>query len=429
MDYPHIFNSDFMISTMINTMSPIDLYHYRHVTKHINNYITINTIYNKIIFDFQNKLKNILEDKYDKFMDMMVKYNIQFYGLCVTESIWNENFDDTNLTIRMGYDTGKINDNVFTDYKQIDNKVIIDPNSIYNFIQSWFMHESDEIIILNNYGETKNKIDIELYIINEKEFHEQDEIFPILFQNNINIVKDNNGNYKWILTVGDIKSVMNKIQQISFTKDTYYYNDYMETYELCNKYNIKINLSKLRDYIIDECEFIIPIIVCDDRNIIIKFTMLGNSFISTKKDNISCDEIEIMNNDKYTNLYINVELRAYDCNRKNCPFFLSKLDHFHSCIFIKNHNDKFVKEAIIFKYYDIPIFSHHTDILNNMNKNMIIDNIMLNKCHSYSFPPRSLWFNINNYIKLFNYNFDEGEYLYVKTEEDIEIELNKLDMW
>src|SRR5437764_8516557 len=101
MDYSHIFNSDFLTATIIDVMSPMELYHYRNITKYTNTYITIDIIYDKIALCVQNRLKNSLGDKYDEFVGMIIRRNIVLYGSYVTEAIWNECLSDTYVDIRM----------------------------------------------------------------------------------------------------------------------------------------------------------------------------------------------------------------------------------------------------------------------------------------------------------------------------------------
>ncbi len=419
MDYTHIFNSDFFTSTIIDIMSPIELHRYKNTTKYINKKITIDTIYNKIILCVQNKLKNNLKnnlkDKYDEFIDMVTRRNMEFYGPFITKVINGDELGNTYINMRMTDDhMGTLLDNVFNDYKKIDSHCTFDPVQKFNSFEGWFHHESDRTIFLN-----KSKT-IKLHIFSIGHEDTIPETYPTIFQNSVKIIKDNN-KYKWILTIGHIGMVMDKTQLINFSKEKYYCrtgNIYAETKQLCDKNNIQYKFENFGDYNMDCRGRTASIIVYDTNNN--KFTMFGQSLYSNQNDRISCNPIELTNNSKCTQIYIDIKLQEfnYECNHVNCPFKTFPFNHFHSCIFLKNGDNKMVACAIIFKYDNIPIFANHTKIFDIIDTN-IINNTIIKKLDIWHFPPLPIskkytCTNINDYKKMFNNNFDVGEFAYIE---------------
>lgn len=226
MDYTSIVNSDFFASTMIDVMSPIQLYHLRCLSKFINTYITIKNINDKIILNLQNRLQYELGNDYDKIIKIITNRNVTIYGPIVTESIWEEYHKDTYIDLRLTNEDMTFYDNIFTDLIQI---YPISPY-LYHEFSNWFSHGNDLTTIINK---------IRLYMtLSETDWYDDCdshyETFPILFQNKITI--DNTG--KWLLTITNLKAVMHK----KYVKSDYYHSyDFknQETEEaLCSKYNL-----------------------------------------------------------------------------------------------------------------------------------------------------------------------------------------------
>lgn len=426
MDYTHIFNSDFLTSKMVDVMSPIELYHYKNTTKYINKQITLDIIHNKIILCVQNRLKRSLGDKYDCFIDIVAKRDIEFYGPFIIEAIYGDELDDTYINIRMTDKyMGTRNDNVFIDYKNIDFNTTFDPNIEFKHFEGWFSYESDRTIFLNNY-ETNIKDKIKLHIFSTDYEDTIPETYPEIFQNTIKIIKENN-KYKWIITIKHFDMVMNKTQMINISNDNTYYcitsDCYNETNQLCNRNSISCKLNKLGHFILNGNELCHSLVVYDTKEN--KFTMFGKSFYSTKHNRISCDPIELVNSKKYTQVYIDVELLEFTntCDHTHCPLKLFPLNHFHSCVFLKKENNLIVTVAIVLEYDNIPLFSKHTELFNDMSDDKV-DNNIIEKLYAWYFPPMPIsknyvCTNINDYRKMFNNKFDSGEFAYIEPDDDL----------
>ena len=421
MDYTHIFNSDFLTSKIIDVMSPIELYHYKNTTKYVNKQITLDIIHNKIISCVQNRLKRSLGDKYDCFIDIMAKRDIELYGPFIIEAIYGEELNDTYINIRMTDKyMGIRDDNIFIDYKNIDSNATFDPNIEFKHFEGWFLYESDRTIFLNKY-ETNTKDKIKLHIFSTDYENTIPETYPEIFQNSIKIIKENN-KYKWTISIKYFDMVMNKTQMINISNKKMYYcrnsDCYNETKQLCDRNSISYKLSKLGHHLLDGSELYNSLIVYDTKEN--KFTMLGKSFCSTKHNRISCDPIELVNNKNYTQIYIDVELLEFKntCDHQNCPLKLFPLNHFHSCVFLKKENRLNVGLAIIIEYDNIPIFSKHTELFSD-TLNGVVDINIIKKLYVWYFPPmpiskKYIYNNINDYRKMFNNKFDTGEFAYTE---------------
>lgn len=207
-------------------MSPIELYHFRCLTKFLYTNIIIDDIYNKIISNVKTRLQYEFGDNYNSIINIIKDRNICIYGPIITEAIWHEYHDNTYIDLKLlDINMGIKDNNVFIDFK----KIFSDINEyLYDESDDWFSHSSDTSTFINN--------KIRLYIISDecsKYDSDSYETFPTIFQNRIIIGDD------WNLTIKDIKAVMNK---------TYIPSDYYHSYdkleqeteeELCNKYNLK----------------------------------------------------------------------------------------------------------------------------------------------------------------------------------------------
>ena len=424
-DYTLIFHNDFFMATMASIMSPRELYFYRQTTKYVYTIITLDTIKKKIIESVSNKLKLHLGDKYDGFINLMEKRNMTLYGPFVTSAIWGEQYD-SSIRIRMADNNikgmGTKDDNVFTDYKSIDPNTTIDPIQTFKTMIDWFQHESDRKIILNDY-ETNKKSKIKLHIFSCNDDGDISETYPTVFQNSIQVI-DN----QFHLKIKNINLVMHKTLPIFFDESDEFYS-YTEMYKklrkIHTKYNLEYKFPPLKNYIIDQEEHII--IICNkEHNNENHFTMFNHCFCSTKSDRISCNPIKVTNNEKINQLYVDVELKPFvtECQVLDCPFkmlqTIKPIKHFHSCVFLKKDNFKMVTKSIILKYdNDDNFFANYKPLFESANsitnEDIIIDNTLIDKCLLWEFPPRPvpkgfLGSDIISYRKMFNNNFDEGEF-------------------
>lgn len=225
MDYTSIFNSDFFTMTLLNLLSPIELYHLRSLTKYINTHITLNHVNDKIISNIIKRLKYKLKDKYTDFINIAVKRKMCLYGLFITECIWEE-YHCPYIDIKMLENDMHGVNNVFTDLKKV--KPNTDTFLYYQFNGS-FLYESDLSTILDN---------IRLYIISDTQYHNKN--FPTIFNNTLVI---NNGLNGWQLTIGDIKRVMCKIDSINddYYNYSWFHHEQSERQKiLCDRYNITL---------------------------------------------------------------------------------------------------------------------------------------------------------------------------------------------
>ncbi len=211
MNNSHVFNSDYFIATMFDTISPIYLYHLRYITKYLYTNVTIENINKKIINNIKLRLKYQLGNDYNIFMETIKNRNICIYGPFVTEAIWEEYHINTYIDIKMlDINMGTESDNVFIDLKM--------PN-VYNQVNNVFMYDSDFSIIIDN---------IRLYIISDNNY-DYYETFPIIFQNTL-LDK---------LKITDIKAVMNKQYFVSDYYYSWFFKEQETEQELCDKYNLK----------------------------------------------------------------------------------------------------------------------------------------------------------------------------------------------
>lgn len=418
-DYTYFFNSDYVTHTMIDVMSPRELFFYRQITKYAYNTITLDIINNKITNGVSNNLKIIFKNRYEEFINLVEKRKIIIHGPFVTKVIWGE-LHKANIHTYMTEKTmGSTNNNVFIDYKNIDSEATYDADNKFDFFKGWFNFESDDMIVLNDYSDI-NKI--KLWIVAEQCVEEEGvdfpDNYPEILQNRIKIV-----NNKFIVEIKNINLVMHKIQPVYFDqRDNFDNNTYCTLNKLCIKYNITCKFFPLKACSGDDYgKFISVVCKKDAENIY--FTMLNNYFCSNKNGRISCDPIDVINSDKLNKLYIDVKIEEFveDCKYSECPFkelcnqYTNPLKHFHSCIFLKKDTTKMVAMAIIFKYDDTILFSNFPKHF-NVDKNITIDsNIIDSEIYMHEFPPRPVpkgYFgtDINTYKKIFNNNFDEGEF-------------------
>ena len=221
MDYTSIFNSDFFVATLLEIISPIELYHLRYVTKYIYTNLTIKNIKNKIISNVKNRLQYELGDNYNTFINIIKNRNICIYGPIVTEAIWDEYHNSTYIDIRMfDTDMGSLNDNVFIDLNKIKPNLQM---SLYEFFNNWFRYESDTSTIIDK---------IRLFVVSDYHISDVYETFPGVFQNKITI--DDN----WSLIIKDVEAVTSKtLGNLDYYRSCEFEKQETEEY-LCNKYTI-----------------------------------------------------------------------------------------------------------------------------------------------------------------------------------------------
>jgi hypothetical protein len=404
LDMQSIFNSDWMVSNMINIMSGRELYFYRLTTKFLSNMITTEIITKKITQTIEYALKLIMEDKYTMFVDILEKRKIEIYGPFITQIIWDLPaylYENNIMNMRVLYENigYNENDNVLLDYKYIDDKAIYNIDEQLERIKNWFMYESDTKILLN--------FDKELHIFSGT----ISETYPVIFQNSIKI---EDGQYKF--NINNMFSVMNKIQIDDLTQenDIYCCCDYFQfTKQLSNIYNFKCIYNELDYYVMGSENRAKNILVVFDNKTNI-FTLCNQYFQSTKYGRISCKPISVVGYPKINTLYIDIEIPQFDinCYEYNCPF--KSIEHFHSCLFLKLGDDKFLTNAIILKYDNKKLFNNYTKILTSDNSHTINGNL-LDGCGFYKFPPPPvskgcIGIDLNVYKKWFNNNFDYGEF-------------------
>lgn len=214
-----IINSDFFIFTMIDVMSPLELYHFRLTTSYLYKNITLKDIDHKIILCVKQRLKYELKEQYDYFMNIMKLRKMCLYGPMINEAIWGEYnniyIDVKMLDINMGND-----ENIFKDLNKIYEN---DHQRLYQQFSDWFIHDSDKSISINK---------IRLYIISDHHYNYPN--FPPIFQNELTM--------DWELKLYNLKAVMYK----KYIDSDYDYYDYSwfkheecESKEtLCQKYKL-----------------------------------------------------------------------------------------------------------------------------------------------------------------------------------------------
>jgi hypothetical protein len=226
-DWNFAFESEFLIDTMYEIMSPVELYKFRHINSAIYNTITVHRIYKKITESIYIRIEKIFGEKTQQFMDMLKRRNIEIYGPFINEVIWGETLDDTCLLLRMSVeDIGNDKDTVLTDYAKIDS----DYQSASKDCASlccYFLFEPD------CYG-LELRDNITLHVINNDEFVEGYHIYPEVFQNCIKFVSD-----KFTLFLKYETMVINKIQitLLEYPWDCFCSDD--DAHKLYKKYNIR----------------------------------------------------------------------------------------------------------------------------------------------------------------------------------------------
>ncbi len=394
MNYNNIFNSDYFTINMIIAMSARELYFYRQTNQYTYKNITEKTIQNKIIEDTIKRLKLRLGDQYNEFIDIIQKRKMILHGPFITENIWGE-WHDTSINLNMSVDDmGTIKDNMFIDFKNFD---IMDCD-LFKKANRYLTFECC-------FTTTLKKYNIEIDIFSDGIY----ECFPKIFQNYIRVHEG-----QFIINIKSYKSMMHKIQSISFSNSENYIDDswYLkETKKLCEHYNIKYNFLPYDNII--SIEDVIPIIVINNEYI----SMLNQCFISNKYNRISCDEIKVINNSKINKLYVDVEIQPFviDCQLDDCPFKIlsntNPIEHFHSCIFCKQNDNKFICKSIVLKYQNNELFVNHKLILSqNINHINEIDGKHIENVNYWEFPDK-LKHNVIHYKKMFNNDFLEGEYI------------------
>lgn len=401
-----IFGNDYFTAMMIDVMSPRELYFYRQTTKYLYDHITLDIISNKIISLIQEELQNIFGEKYDAFIDILDKRKIIIHGPFVAKFIWGQWYQTDIDMLLMADDMGNKDDNIFVDYKDIDSFVTYDPDTIYQELNRWLSFEPDEQVILNEYSD-KNKLKLRI-----DDSPDLNQYFPFVFRSKIKVVDD-----KLVVEIGNLNAIMNKTEllQLERTDDEYtgYYDDesggYKELSKLADEYGITCRYTPFTNYI--NCGYLTPVMVYKGN----KFSFLNQCLESTKTDRISSVPIEVINDDKINQLYVDFALQSFtiDCDRFDCPFNALHqhipVPHFHACIFSKKNDTKMVARLVVLEYQDNYLFSNYKfDIIHNE----VIDGESLSNVRFFQFPfcTTGSIIGIDFYRELFNNNFDEGEF-------------------
>jgi hypothetical protein len=203
----HILNTDFFISTMIDVMSPMELYHFRLTTKIIYKEISLKVIENKIISNVKNRLLYDLKDNYENFINYINTYHVTLYGPYITEVIWDE-YHNTRIDIRILYD-----DNVKYIYGISEEQLkLLNMTVLYDSDMSFKIHDK-----------------IEMYVISDDSFDTY-ESYPLIFQNSI---------CDWHIKIKDVKSVMYKKSANHNYYNSFWYNfEHKTVDDLYKKYNL-----------------------------------------------------------------------------------------------------------------------------------------------------------------------------------------------
>jgi hypothetical protein len=226
-------------------------------------------------------------------------------------------------------DMGQKGDNVLADYAKI-NSDYQDTDLQYEELSTWFHHESDFVLQLNN--------NIKLHVISSETFDNYDT-YPEVFQNNFKFIND-----KFTLFLKYETMVMNKTQIISLERSLPYLCSYDETIDLCKKYNLNITVSPLSYYLVEGMAHVIPVVVCNNDQI----ALLGKRFTNKSKEYIVSEPFPVKIREKDYDIYIDTERRDFfdECGDLSCPInelaFVLKVKHFHSHAILADHNSKYL---------------------------------------------------------------------------------------
>jgi hypothetical protein len=330
-DWNFVFESDFLIETMYNIVSPFDLYKFRHINTTIYNTITSDRIYKKITELICVSLEKLFGEKYQEFLDIMKKRNIQIYGPFINEIIWEEIPEDSCLWLRMlEKDIGNKEDNVLADYAKINSDYKYTAGMYESLSRRSYYGSSNKVLKLSN--------NIKLQVISSETFVKYDT-YPEIFQNNVNFVND-----KFTLFLKYETMVMTKIQITSLEAQARYLCSHDEIIYLCKKYNIKLECSPLFYYLVDGDEDVVPVVVCDGDQI----ALLGKRFTNNSKEHIVSDPFTIKIREKEYDIYVNTKRTDffYGCRDIRCPInklaFILKVKHFHSHTILTHCSDKYL---------------------------------------------------------------------------------------
>lgn len=353
-----IFQSDFIIHTMIQIMTPCELYHFRKILRVTYNWITIDVIKKKIIKMAKTKLKHTLGDKYAKFINMIAKRNVTIYGPWVTQLFYGEDWN-TPINLQIMYANIDKVDSIFLDYANMDDLVQYNYN-IYDEMSNIFNYEKVFSCVLNPYEKTISKIIVlnvyASYIFdNVIDFDEEYEYSPI-FQNKINIINH------WNMDITNIHRVMYRTEVLDLRKN-YYDTDYdrCDITRNCEQYNIKIFIKKLDSYIGSQSQKI-PLIVYNNNRII-----FCDCIMELPNNELKIEKTKVINS-KFTNEIYTHDLWKCGDDPFFCTFEELNIEHYHSDLYIQQnkYND------VIFLKYDEnnPIFDRYIDI-SNQSKNPV----------------------------------------------------------
>lgn len=239
-----MFQSDFLNETMLEVMSPQELYFYRLTSKWIYNYMTMDKIKNKIYKNIHQRLQYILKDDYQYILNIINQRQMTLSGPFITECIYEKYHDDTLIEL-ICYEQYMGNDkqNVFIDFK------FSDPLTIFKNLVGYFRWE-----MLSNYQINKYHISLDVcvdeYNKNCDEFSdESNEYYPKLFRCEL---KNNQLTCVYLKNIMHKKIVMNDTDEYFgfYSQNHFYYEreNIKLTKKLCQLYDIQLIDNLPRDY-------------------------------------------------------------------------------------------------------------------------------------------------------------------------------------
>lgn len=353
-----IFNSDFFTDSMIKVMSAADLYKYRQITMYLYKNISIEKIIEKIIKCVQNRMKIILNDKYDGFVNLMAKRNIEIYGPWVTQLIYGNIYSEIYMQVRISEDTmgTSPDDNIFSDYKYIDVDTQYDSQERYTMFCGWFLYESDLSLYLNDYENiTARKIKLEVFSDKISETHSK------VFQNKIYIIDG-----EWKIKFNNIKKVMHKKEILNLSEKWSYRHNIHSIFQLCQLFDISIVVANLYLYMcLNYSDYQQIIIHNSDNN---EFIMHDLLFKSQSENKIKCNPIKLINS-RWN--FIDIDINIIEkCTLSDCLLNNSEicLEHFHTITILGTNDNKLNMNTrtIVIKYdQNNKIFNRYIALMNN----------------------------------------------------------------
>lgn len=333
---------------IITFFPPRELYFIRLVNIFFNKLITDEMINTRIIQLIHTRLEKIIGKKYYEFVKFLEKMEITIYGNFITQCILNEYWNDYRINLTMNSDNIPIQDNLFAQYKSIDDRVTTDADIKYNEAIKFLM-ASNNLYILNDYEEKKyNKLALDFdYNICDNE--------PDIFMNSFNVIDG-----KIILYVKNIKKIMCKKETFDFCPEQWL-DTFADHIEKCTNNGFDCYIKPL-----------ITAIQCDYHNIELlvyresdgDFILYGQHYKTLVNGRIACNPIKIINDSEHSFVYINTKLKEFtkDCEM-NCPLcVINKIDHYRSCKYVGFKKEfQQVGYIIVVKYSDIPELSYYTE--------------------------------------------------------------------